>query len=282
MVDSADDSTFGATYAGPQTFGGFELLDVLGQGGMGIVHLARQLSTGREVALKLIRPDLLGQERARQRFRREIEAVSKLDDPGICTIYEAGEVEGAPYVAMRYIKGDTLLHAKERLLSRHLGGLRAFVRAKSSKVIRDKESCSDLAQTVCREVLGGIDNYEWRGEGSFRHWLFTVAINKIRNRADLYAAERRSPKRPARSVDDLRDAYASDCGPSQHAIAGEAIANFETALDQLSPDHREVILMSRMIGMTHPEIAAKLGIEQVTVRTRLARALSKLAKVMTQ
>lgn len=95
------------------TFGGFELQRVLGQGGMGVVHLARQLSTGRQVALKLIRPDLLGQERARKRFRREIEAVSQLDTPGICTIYEAGEVDGFPYVAMRYVQGFTLAQAPE-------------------------------------------------------------------------------------------------------------------------------------------------------------------------
>jgi DNA-directed RNA polymerase specialized sigma24 family protein len=65
--------------------------------------------------------------------------------------------------------------AMEQLLGRHIGDLRAFVRAKSSNVIRQHESCSDLVQTVCREVLGGIDGYEWRGEGSFRHWLFAHA-----------------------------------------------------------------------------------------------------------
>lgn len=172
--------------------------------------------------------------------------------------------------------------AMEQLLARHLGDLRAFVRAKSSKVIRQQESCSDLVQTVCREVLGGIQGYEWRGEGSFRHWLFRVALNKIHNRADFYAAERRNPAREERNVDQLRDAYQSMCGPSQHAIAAEAVAKFEESLDQLTPDHREVILMSRMIGMSHGEIAEQLGIEPVTVRTRLARALSKLAKVMTQ
>ena len=102
---------------GSSVFGGFELLQVLGHGGMGVVHLARQLSTGREVALKLIRPELLGQERARQRFQREIEAVSKLDDPGICTVYEAGEVDGTPYVAMRYVKGCTLAQAPNSLFS---------------------------------------------------------------------------------------------------------------------------------------------------------------------
>ena len=98
----------------PRAFGGFELLDELGRGGMGVVWRARQRSTGRIVALKTIRGDLLGLDKARQRFRREIEAVSKLHHPGICTVYEAGEVDGMPFVAMHYVDGVSLLA--------HLGG----------------------------------------------------------------------------------------------------------------------------------------------------------------
>lgn len=93
----------------PRAFGGFDLLDELGRGGMGVVWRARQRSTGRIVALKTIRADLLGLAKARQRFRREIEAVSKLHHPGICTVYEAGEVDGIPFVAMRYVEGSSLL-----------------------------------------------------------------------------------------------------------------------------------------------------------------------------
>ena len=122
MLDSWEQPTAaggGGSSTGAVAFGGFELIEVLGQGGMGVVHRARQLSTGREVALKLIRPEFLGQEKARRRFQREIEAVSKLEHPGICTVYEAGEVDGVPYVAMRYIKGCTLAQlAGEQLTAR--------------------------------------------------------------------------------------------------------------------------------------------------------------------
>jgi eukaryotic-like serine/threonine-protein kinase len=93
----------------PRAFGGFDLLNELGRGGMGVVWRARQRSTGRIVAVKTIRADLLGFEKARQRFRREVEAVSKLHHPGICTVYEAGEVDGIPFVAMRYVEGAPLL-----------------------------------------------------------------------------------------------------------------------------------------------------------------------------
>ncbi len=92
----------------PREFGGFELLETLGRGGMGVVHLARQRSTGREVALKVIRPELLDEPRSRSRFQREVQAASGLDHPNICTVYEAGEHDGVPYVAMRYVPGPTL------------------------------------------------------------------------------------------------------------------------------------------------------------------------------
>jgi serine/threonine protein kinase len=92
----------------PERFGGFDILRVLGRGGMGVVYLARQTSTGREVALKVVRPELVGQSTARRRFQREIEAVSQLDHPGICTVYEAGAVGDVPFVAMRFVEGHTL------------------------------------------------------------------------------------------------------------------------------------------------------------------------------
>ncbi|MBL8723571.1 MAG: serine/threonine protein kinase [Planctomycetes bacterium] len=100
--------------AEPRAFGGFDLLNELGRGGMGVVWRARQRSTGRIVALKTIRADLLGIDKARQRFRREIEAVSRLHHPGICTAYEAGDVDGVPFVAMHYVEGVSLVA--------HLGG----------------------------------------------------------------------------------------------------------------------------------------------------------------
>lgn len=97
------------TAAAPRAFGGFDLLNELGRGGMGVVWRARQRSTGRIVALKTIRADLLGLDKARQRFQREIEAVSRLHHPGICTVYEAGDVDGMPFVAMHYVEGVSLL-----------------------------------------------------------------------------------------------------------------------------------------------------------------------------
>lgn len=89
----------------PERFGEFRLLAQLGAGGMGIVYLAEQTSLGREVALKVVRPELLFFDGARERFRREIEAVARLEHPAIVPILATGHAEGVPFYAMPRIRG---------------------------------------------------------------------------------------------------------------------------------------------------------------------------------
>ncbi len=93
----------------PRRFGKYVLLEKLGRGGMGVVFLAEDRELNRRVALKILRQEtLLFQAEARERFRREARAAARLDHPGICPVYEVGEVEGFPYMAMRLVQGRTL------------------------------------------------------------------------------------------------------------------------------------------------------------------------------
>ena len=109
-------TTFAPVVPGPgDTFGDYRILSSLGQGGMGTVYLAEQVSLRRRVALKLIRSDLLARPQSRERFRREVEAASQIEHPGICPLFEAGEIEGMPYIAMRYIQGESLVKRVEQL-----------------------------------------------------------------------------------------------------------------------------------------------------------------------
>jgi tRNA A-37 threonylcarbamoyl transferase component Bud32 len=83
-------------------------------GGMGEVYRARQLHLDKLVALKLIRPEYLPSDAARERFRTEARALAKLDHPHIVRVFDGGESGGQPYLAMELVEGGTLAQAAAR------------------------------------------------------------------------------------------------------------------------------------------------------------------------
>ena len=89
----------------PERFGPYRLLKRLGGGGMGVVYRARHEALGRDVALKLVRPELVYFEGSRTRFAREIEAVARLEHPGCVQIHQVGDEHGVPYFAMELVLG---------------------------------------------------------------------------------------------------------------------------------------------------------------------------------
>ncbi|HEU4419458.1 MAG TPA: hypothetical protein VFT55_11005, partial [Planctomycetota bacterium] len=93
----------GASTSFPERLGEYRLLRRIGGGGMGVVYEAVQEPLERHVALKIIRPELLYFEGARERFRREIDAIAKLEHPAIVSVYFAGEHEGVPFFTMELI-----------------------------------------------------------------------------------------------------------------------------------------------------------------------------------
>jgi predicted Ser/Thr protein kinase len=101
-----------------ETFGGYTIESELGRGGMGTVYLATHERLGRKVALKVLSLELAHDERFRARFLRESQLAASLDHPNVIPIYDADEVDGVLYLAMRYVDGpslQTLLRARGRL-----------------------------------------------------------------------------------------------------------------------------------------------------------------------
>jgi serine/threonine protein kinase len=90
-----------------KSLGGYELRGVLGEGGMGTVYRAHDPTLDRPAAVKVIRAKALSAE-GKERFLREARACSKISHPNIITVYAAGEEDGAPYMAMELIDGDSL------------------------------------------------------------------------------------------------------------------------------------------------------------------------------
>jgi len=108
----ADESDFGDTATGcdlvGQKLGGFEIEEMIGRGGMGVVYLARDTKLKRSVAVKSIPASLAGDSTARMRFRREAELLASLNHPNIAIIHDILEQEALVYLVLEYVPGQTL------------------------------------------------------------------------------------------------------------------------------------------------------------------------------
>jgi len=191
-----------------------------------------------------------------------------------------GDLIGDLIAAAR--SGDS--SARDDLFRHVLPDLRAFIRLRTDIPLRLRESTSDLVQSTCREVLSDLSQFEYRGPARFRNWMFTVALNKIREKARFHRAERRDPAReqqPSRDGDlGLLAAYQVLANPCQGAIAREEMLQFEAAFDRLEQPHQDVILWSRLVGLSHGEIAARMDRTEQAVRSLLSRALARLSTLL--
>ncbi len=124
------------------TFGQYELLELLGRGGMGEVYRARDTKTDRIVALKVLPAELARDEIYQQRFRREAQAVSGVNDPHVVPIHGYGEIDGRLYLDMRLIEGESL------------GNLLAQ---------RDTPLGPELGAVVVEQVASALDSAHARG-----------------------------------------------------------------------------------------------------------------------
>jgi len=118
------------------TFAGYRIEGVLGQGGMGVVYEATQLSLNRTVALKLLATNLGEDDAFRERFRREGLLQAAIEHPNIVTVYEAGESDHGLFMAMRLVRGPNL---KDMVLARELDA------GRSLRVLRPIAAALDTA-----------------------------------------------------------------------------------------------------------------------------------------
>ena len=102
------------TLAASTRLGPYEILSPIGAGGMGEVYRARDTRLGREVAIKVLPPNLSESPQARARLQREAKAISSLTHPHICTLHDVGHDGGVDYLVMELLEGHTLADRIER------------------------------------------------------------------------------------------------------------------------------------------------------------------------
>ena len=195
-----------AAFSAGTVFAGYRVEDLVGRGGMGVVYRALDLSLGRQVALKLVAPELAEDGHFRARFLEESRVAASLDHPSIVPIYAAGEHEGQLYLAMRLVEGSDLKTALERegtlsperaldILGQVAAALDAAHRrglvhrdVKPANVLLDEEGHAYLTDFGITKPAGGASTDTGREVGTLDY----VAPEQIRGwdvdaRTDCYA-----------------------------------------------------------------------------------------------
>lgn len=127
-------------------FGDYELLEKIGEGGMGVVYKARQMSLNRVVAVKMIKHGRLASEDLVKRFHGEAEAVAQLDHPGIVPIYEIERHEDQYYFSMRYVEGESLAKKVAE------GPLSPGEAARLMQLTAEALACAHAVRTIHRDL----------------------------------------------------------------------------------------------------------------------------------
>jgi hypothetical protein len=193
----------------PESIGGYRLLDILGGGGMGTVFKAEEKATGRQVAVKLIRPDFADSTDAVERFRREGRLASTILHPRCVFIQAADEEAGRPYIVMELMPGTTLhdlvekrgplpvreavsyvLDVIEGLQEAHHGGV-VHRDVKPSNCFVDSESRVKVGDFGLAKSLIGPEHLTQ--SGAFLGTLLFASPEQIRNEpvnylSDVYSA----------------------------------------------------------------------------------------------
>lgn len=172
--------------------------------------------------------------------------------------------------------------ARARLLAPLQKPLRAYVRLRSSRALRAAESVSDVVQSVMRELLTDLDKMPIDGERGLYGWALLTARRKIIDKA------RSLPRRPgvaapeqpswSRFDREVADAYSCLPSPEAHAMAAETQLRVELALRALPERMQRIVVMAKMMDLTHEQCGRELGISAGASRILLLRALTRLAK----
>lgn len=171
--------------------------------------------------------------------------------------------------------------ALNRLYERCAGRLLAFIRLRLGKDLRTRLESRDILQATLLKSLGHLDDLKADETRSLMAWLARIAEHEIRDCADFHHRKRRDAAREVVINDDAPLPALTQSALSR-LILDEQAQQLETALESLSPTHREVILLRKFEELPFAEIARRLGKSEDACRMLLARAMTALTLTMSE
>ena len=144
-MSSKCDRTLEMMLSAGARLGPYEIVSALGAGGMGEVYRARDTRLNRTVAIKLLPSEFRDRPDRRQRFEAEARAISSLNHPHICTLFDVGEQDGVAFFVMEYLEGETL---DDRLTARTAAGERRVALCRRRSPMRSITPTASASSTA--------------------------------------------------------------------------------------------------------------------------------------
>ena len=183
--------------------------------------------------------------------------------------------------------GDEL--ALERLCKVYGERVRRIIRLRMGSELRSKLESMDLVQDAFIAALRSLESFTYQNEGDFLRWLSTIAENRLRDNLKKLHADKRDIRKEMSLNNDrqsTQDSFVRQVGPVDSTTPSlimskrEDLDGLEKALDKLKPEHKEVIVLTKIEGLSSKELSNRLGKAPGAVRMLLSRAMIALADAL--
>jgi RNA polymerase sigma-70 factor (ECF subfamily) len=160
-----------------------------------------------------------------------------------------------------------------------------MVRMRMNKELRSVLESMDIVQDTLVNALRGLDGFTYKNEGDFVRWLSKIAENELRGSLRKLHADRRDIRKVVRFDSGTSATGGRDAGipepvgyttPSVIMSKKDDLAKLESAIDELKPEYRQVIVLTKIEGLSYNEMGKKLGKTEDAVRKLVSRAMAEL------
>lgn len=178
--------------------------------------------------------------------------------------------------------------ALEELCRVYSERVRRIVRLRMGKELRSKLESMDIVQDAMISALRGLDAFTYTNEGDFTRWLSRITENRLRDNFDRLTAGKRDARREIPLETDRGDGQQTDAWrvepvytatPSVEMEKIEQLNRLERAMETLKPEYKEVVLLTKIEGLSQKEAAERMGKSPDAVRMLLSRAMAALSEV---